>query len=86
MSAAEFVVGPDRVELAHGATVGMEALLELIIEQSSSSTDALAVREMACRAIQLTRLAMSALGDSMETVDSLREQWTALYGPEGARQ
>lgn len=73
-----FVPCAERIELAHGATHGMEALIDLIIQQSGDA-DSLAVHELACRAAQLNSLAMSALGDDMETLDSLRGRRLDLY-------
>ena len=74
----EFVPCAERIELAHGATHGMDALLDLIIQQSADA-DSLAVHELACRAAQLNSLAMSALGDYMETLDALRGRRLDLY-------
>ena len=89
MSAAEFTPSDFRIDCARKAVAGIADLAPLIVQQLVAIAENGAAIEMVCRIEQLACLALSAVGDDLETGQSIEALQRALYAgmyPIGASQ
>ena len=80
MSAAVFAPCADRLDCARTAVCGISDLAPLIAHQLEGIAENGAAIEMVCRIEQLANLVLSAIGDDMESLESIEGRRRELYG------